>query len=101
MTTIIKELINELRAIRREIMAIKYSKKEIYTLKEAAIVIGVSHSYMQKLVAGNQISYSKPNGKLIFIQKIDLYNFISQNHISSKDEIDTFVADLLVQKKMS
>ena len=101
MTQIITELVKELQAIRKEITAIKQSRKEIYTIKEAAIAIGVSYSYMSKLVSGNQIPHSKPTGKLIFIRKVDLYDFTSKNHISSNDEIDSLVANFLVQKKLS
>ncbi|QMU63034.1 MAG: excisionase family DNA-binding protein [Flavobacteriaceae bacterium] len=95
----IAQLVREIRSLKREIKKSHLYRKRIYTIKEASFVIGVSYSYMQKLITSNQIPYSKPSGKLIFIKRRDLENFILKNRIQSTDDIETMVANNLLNLK--
>ncbi len=92
-------LIKEVRNLKREIKNNTLYRRRIYTIKEVSKVIGVSESYIQKLVASKQIPHSKPSGKLIFIRRRDLENFLMKNYVSSEDDIDTIVANKLLELK--
>ncbi|WP_139958351.1 helix-turn-helix domain-containing protein [Flavicella sediminum] len=95
----IKELVKEVKSLKREIKKSHLYRKRIYTIKESAFVIGVSLSYMQKLVGSKQLPHSKPSGKLIFIKRRDLENFILSNPIKTNDEVDTLVSNTLINLK--
>jgi excisionase family DNA binding protein len=62
--------------------------KPILTFKEAAAYLGVSESYLYKLTSKNLIKHSKPSGKLIFLQKKDLDEWMLKGRVASRDEIE-------------
>lgn len=92
-------LLKEVRNLKREIKSVNLYRKRIYTIKEVAKVIGVSESYIQKLISSKQIPHSKPTGKLVFIRRRDLESFLMKNYITSEDDIDTIVANRLLELK--
>lgn len=97
----INRLTREIQSLKKEVKKSNLSRKRIYTLTEASIVAGVSLSYIQKLISSNQIPYSKPTGKLIFIRRRDLEQFLMRNIISSNDEVETIVANNIIKLKKS
>jgi excisionase family DNA binding protein len=94
-----KSILREIRNLKREVKKSNLFRKRYYTMKEASIVAGVSLSFIQKLVASNLIAHSRPNGKLIFIRRRDLEQFLMRNRINSIDEVDTIVANNLLKLK--
>lgn len=52
-------------------------EKMTYSIKEAAEILGVSKSFMYKLVQGNEIPVIRL-GKRLVIPKIRLHEFINQ-----------------------
>lgn len=99
-------ILKEIRLVKREIRLIKKEVKlrnlhfkRFLTVEQAAIVSGVSKSHIQKLVASKKLPHSKPTGKLVFIQRKDLFNFLSQNYISSDDELGSNTADFILNRK--
>lgn len=95
----ISSLFKEVKTLKREVKNSSLFRKRIYTIKEVSKVIGVSESYIQKLVATKQIPHSKPTGKLVFIRRRDLEKFLMKNYITSEDDIDTIVANKLLELK--
>ena len=95
----IKELIKEVADLKKEVRRSSLFRKRIYTQKEAAEVAGISLSYIQKLTASGEIPYSKPKGKLIFIRRRDLEKFLMRNYISNSEEIESRVANSLLNLK--
>ena len=93
------ELLLEIKALQDEVKKSNQFKKPYYTTKDAAVLLGVSVSYMQKLIAFKQITHFRPTGKLIFIKHSDLETFITRNRIHSTDDIDSIVADTLLNIK--
>jgi len=98
-----KVILKEVKLLKREITFLKKEikqrnlyRKRLLTIGEASKLSGVSKSYIQKLTASKTIPYSKPTGKLIYIQRKDLYHFLSSNYISSNEEIDSRVADFII-----
>jgi len=58
-------------------------QKEILSFNEAVSYLSVSKSFLYKLTSTNRISFSKPNNKLIYFQRIDLDNWMLQNRNES------------------
>lgn len=58
-------------------------QKEILSFNEAVSYLDVSKSFLYKLTSANKISFSKPNNKLIYFQRIDLDNWMLQNRNQS------------------
>lgn len=57
-----------------------FSQKEIYTLQEACVYMGISKSTMYKLTSQTRaITFFKPSGKLIYFRKKDLDDFMLRN----------------------
>lgn len=50
-----------------------------YTLSRAAEYLGISKSFLYKLTYSNQITHSKPTGKLIYFQKVHLDEWAYKN----------------------
>lgn len=97
--TKISTLVREVRTLRKELKNSTLFRKRIYTLKEASIVLGISYSQIQKLVSSKQIPHSRPSGKLIFIRRRDLEKFVMKNRVECEDELDTLVANSLLNLK--
>ena len=95
----ISKLIDEVESLKKEIRKSYLFRKRFYTVKETSIVIGVSVSFVQKLISNNQIPYSKPNGKLIFIRRRDLEKFLVKNYYPTKEQTDTIIANNLLKLK--
>lgn len=93
----IEILKKEIRILRREVKKSSLFRKRIYTIKEAAKVLGVSESYIQKLVSSREIPHSKPTGKLVFIRRYDLEKFVMRNRIESNENVEMFVANNLIK----
>ncbi|MBM6500196.1 helix-turn-helix domain-containing protein [Flavobacterium macrobrachii] len=94
-----KTILRELRLLKKEVKQRNLYRKRLLTIEEAAKLSGVSVSYIQKLTSSKQIPHSKPTGKLIFIHRKDLETFLSQNYISSNDEVNSNVSDYLLRNK--
>ena len=95
-----KNILKEVKSLRKELKNSMLFRKRIYTLKEAAIVLGVSYSQIQKLVSSKKIPHSCPNGKLIFIRRRDLEKFVMKNYVQTEDDMDTIIADNLLNLKL-
>jgi len=94
------KIIKEIKILKRAIKNSHLYRKRIYTIKEASIVIGVSYSYMQKLITQRKIPYSKPTGKLIFIKRRDLEKFILRNPVITKEDEEMFIANNIINSKL-
>ena len=95
-----KTILKEIRLLKKEIKQRNLYRKRLLSIEEASNLSGVSVSYIQKLTASKQLPHSKPTGKLIFIHRKDLETFLSQNYISSNDEVSSSVANFLINKKL-
>lgn len=61
--------------------------KEILTLDEAAIYMGISKSYLYKLTNKKEIPYSRPSGKMCYFKRTELEAWLLSNPIASLQEI--------------
>lgn len=80
---------NELKMLEQldRIEKLVRAQKAVLTFDQACDYTGLSRSYMYKLTARGEIPFSKPRGKLIFLSREKLDNWLLNNSHSSKDEI--------------
>jgi excisionase family DNA binding protein len=62
--------------------------KEVLTLEEAAVFMGISRSTLYKMTHNNVIPFYRPNGKLIYFEKSELLAWMRKNRIISQEEVD-------------
>ncbi len=75
------------------------SNKKVLTFEEACDYTGISRSYLYKLTSQNKISFSKPNGKMIFFDKEKLDTWLLKNGSKSQDEIEQEALNYSLSKK--
>lgn len=73
--------------------------KKVLTFDEACDYTGISRSYMYKLTSANLISFSKPNGKIIFFSKEKLDAWLLSNGKKSALEIKKEANDYVLKNK--
>lgn len=71
--------------------------KEVLNLKEAAIYLGVSNSFLYKLTSKGDIAFYKPAGKLIYFEKQHLLEWARSNKNNSNAD-SLAEADLKLQE---
>jgi len=62
--------------------------KKVLTFAEACEYTGISRSYLYKLTSSNIIPFSKPNGKILFFEKVKLDQWLLQNNSKSNHEFE-------------
>lgn len=77
------------------------SAKNMLTIDEAAIYIGLSKSRIYKMTSMREIAHSKPNGKQIYFDKADLDEWMSKNRVMAQFEADTAAASYCVNQVMA
>lgn len=75
-------LYSELKKLEDKLSIIAASVKEVMTLDEAAIYLGVSKSHLYKLTSSKKIPHYKPSNKLIFFKRVELEAWALSNQIS-------------------
>lgn len=73
--------------------------KIIMNLDEVSEYTGLSKSTLYKLIHYRKISYSKPNGKLVYFHKEDVDRFLTQNRVKAIHEIESDASNYLVNGK--
>lgn len=61
--------------------------KNILSFEEASIFLNLSKSYLYKLTSGALIPHYKPQGKMLYFEKLELEEWLRQNPIKHKQEI--------------
>lgn len=63
-----KALFDAITALEQKI----WMTKNVLSLKEAAVYMDVSESYLHRLTSQREIPFSKPHGKLIYFERAEL-----------------------------
>lgn len=71
----LSELIEHLESVEKYM----FYGKDILTVEESAIYLGISKSTLYKLTSSGKINVTKPNGKKAYIVKEDLDSWMNQN----------------------
>ena len=64
-----------------------FDAKDVLTLEEAAIFMGISKSSLYKMTHKHELPFYRPNGKLIYFEKSELVKWMRQNRSMSVEEI--------------
>lgn len=66
---------------------ILHDAKQVLTLEEASIYMGISKSSLYKMTHKHELPFYRPNGKLIYFEKAELLKWMRQNR--NRSEIET------------
>ncbi len=73
--------------------------KKVLSFDEACDYTGISRSYLYKLTSKGEITFSKPNGKIIFFSKEDLDKWLLRNKQISKSELKNKALNYVLKNK--
>jgi predicted DNA-binding transcriptional regulator AlpA len=79
---------SELKETLQRIESLLLSQKEVFNLKDFCQYSGLSESAAYKLTHLRKIPHSRPGGKLIFLKKNDIDNYLLSNPVSLTDDIE-------------
>ncbi len=79
---------NELKEIKELLRRQAIQQKEILTIDEAAEFLGLSKSRLYKMTSNKEIPYYKPGGKVTYLNRQDLEQWILNSRISSTSDVD-------------
>lgn len=71
------------------------ASKEVLTLEEAALFMGLSKSSLYKMTHKHELPFFRPNGKLIYFEKAELLKWMRQNRTMSESETKEAAAQKL------
>jgi len=61
--------------------------KSILSFDEASKFLNLSKSYLYKLTSSGQIPHYKPQGKMLYFEKLELENWLRQNPIKTNQQV--------------
>ena len=64
-----------------------FASKDVLTLEEASMFLGLSRSALYKMTHNNVIPFFRPNGKMIYFEKSELLEWIRAHRVASEAEI--------------
>jgi excisionase family DNA binding protein len=81
------KFLSKLDQIHQEIRV--NSIKEILTIEDACLLMGLSKSYVYRLTSEQQIPHYKPLNKVIYFKRSEIERWIFKNKIHSIEELKT------------
>jgi excisionase family DNA binding protein len=75
------------------------NSKQVLTLDETVRYTGFKRSYLYKMTSQGKIPFYKPNGKMIYFDRIELENWLKRNRSASENEIEEKAISYLNSKK--
>ncbi|MCM1484058.1 MAG: helix-turn-helix domain-containing protein [Muribaculaceae bacterium] len=86
----------EIKQLAAEVAAqLSYTVKEMLTTDEAAALLGLSKSYVYKLVNRRELPYYKPVGGKVYFSRADLTEWMQRGRYESSEEIDVRVDEYM------
>lgn len=70
----------------------KYSllgAKNVLTLDEAALLTGLTRTYLYRLTSQKQIPFYKPNGRKVYFNRAELETWMMRNRFETEEEADS------------
>ena len=86
-----KELQEKVQKLTERVEALEnliYESKQVLTAEEAAVFMGVSKSCLYKLTHKHELPFYRPNGKILYFEKVELMKWIRSCRVSSEKEIE-------------
>ena len=70
-----------------ELKTLLFLAKEVLTLEEAAIYLGISKSSLYKMTHSRSIPFYKPNNKLVYFERSELLEWVRQGRVATDEEL--------------
>jgi len=77
----------------------QFIQKNVLSFEEASKFLNLSKSYLYKLTSCGQIPHYKPQGKILYFDKDELENWLRQNPVRSKQEVQEMAASFIAFSK--
>ena len=71
-----------------ELEQVLFLTKNVLSFDEASKFLNLSKSYLYKLTSGNLIPHYKPQGKMLYFEKVELEAWLRQNPIKTQAQIE-------------
>ena len=71
-----------------ELEQMLFLTKNVLSFDEASKFLNLSKSYLYKLTSGNLIPHYKPQGKMLYFEKVELEAWLRQNPIKTPAQIE-------------
>ena len=71
-----------------ELEQMLFLTKNVLSFDEASKFLNLSKSYLYKLTSGNLIPHYKPQGKMLYFEKVELEAWLRQNPIKTQAQIE-------------
>ena len=71
-----------------ELEQMLFLTKNVLSFDEASKFLNLSKSYLYKLTSGNLIHHYKPQGKMLYFEKVELEAWLRQNPIKTQAQIE-------------
>ncbi|WP_438710750.1 helix-turn-helix domain-containing protein [Aquimarina muelleri] len=86
----------ELKEIKELLKKQIIQQKELLTIKEASEFLGLSVSRLYKMTSNKEIPHCKPGGKIIYLNRQELVQWILSSRIApdseSEDEMENYLS---------
>lgn len=87
------EIIERINQLEKVIFQGQVAQKNVLSFQEAVKYLNVSSSYLYKLTSKQEIPHSKPRGKMVYFDRLELDSWLLQNRITTKKEIEQIAND--------
>lgn len=71
-----------------ELEQMLFLTKNVLSFDEASKFLNLSKSYLYKLTSGNLIPHYKPQGKMLYFERVELEPWLRQNPIKTQAQIE-------------
>ena len=71
-----------------ELEQMLFLTKNVLSFDEASKFLNLSKRYLYKLTSGNLIPHYKPQGKMLYFEKVELEAWLRQNPIKTQAQIE-------------
>jgi len=96
----LKKETNELTELQKIMIYTLLGAKKALTMDDAALLTGLSKSYLYKCVCSKSIPYYKSQGgKLTYFEKDELNAWMLQNRVKTSEELESEAANYIVNGK--
>lgn len=82
-----------------ELEQMLFLTKNVLSFDEASKFLNLSKSYLYKLTSGNLIPHYKPQGKMLYFEKVELEAWLRQNPIKTQAQIEQEVQKYILSNR--
>ncbi|MDD3078307.1 MAG: helix-turn-helix domain-containing protein [Paludibacter sp.] len=91
-----ERILNQLDRIERNSLL---ASKNVLCLDDVALLTGLSKSWLYKATCSHSIPFYRPNGKQIYFDRTEVENWMKQNRVATKQEIEQEATTYVVTGK--